>query len=353
MYATCIFCHAPLGANEVIEAFPVGRRLAFDASRGRLWVVCGGCSRWNLTPLEERWEAIEECERRFRATTLRVSTEHIGLARLSEGLELVRIGAPLRPEFAAWRYGNQFGRRRRRALVRSGARAAAYTAAGIALSPLWVPVAVVSLLIPGSFAIFGPAPLSAYFVAKEYLDWERVAAVVHAPGQPPLRVRIRHLHGSRLLVDPEDHSLRLDLVHDGGVARLTGREASRAAGVLLARGNGAGAPPEDVRAAVRRIEEAGDSFRFLERATRISDRRFATAMLAYHREVGALGLSDVERLAVEMAVHEDTERRALEGELALLEAAWREAEEVAAIADGLFLPTLVEDVMGRLRRERE
>jgi hypothetical protein len=33
-------------------------------------------------------------------------------------LELVRIGDPLWPEFAAWRYGDQFGRRHSRALVR-------------------------------------------------------------------------------------------------------------------------------------------------------------------------------------------------------------------------------------------
>ena len=29
MYSTCLFCHAQLGANEVVEHFPVGRRLAF------------------------------------------------------------------------------------------------------------------------------------------------------------------------------------------------------------------------------------------------------------------------------------------------------------------------------------
>jgi len=44
------------------------------------------------------------------------------------------------------------------------------------------------------------------------------------------------------------------------------------------------------------------------------------------------------RLALEMALHEERERRALEGELKLLEIAWREAEEVAAISDDLFLP---------------
>jgi hypothetical protein len=56
------------------------------------------------------------------------------------------------------------------------------------------------------------------------------------------------------------------------------------------------------------------------------------------------------RLALEMAAHEDSERRALEGELALLEQAWKEAEEVAAIADNMFLPTFVEDWMRKHRK---
>src|SRR5687767_15254667 len=135
MYSTCLFCHSPLGANEAIEYFPVGRRLAFDASRGRLWVVCRTCERWNLTPLEERWEAIEECERRFEGTRMRASTDNIGLAKLREGLELVRIGPALRPEFAAWRYGDQFGRRRRRTMLQAGlglGALAAVAAGGIA-----------------------------------------------------------------------------------------------------------------------------------------------------------------------------------------------------------------------------
>jgi len=62
MYSTCLFCNSPLGANESVEAFPVGKRLAFDQAKGRLWVVCPKCERWNLTPLEERWEAIEQTE---------------------------------------------------------------------------------------------------------------------------------------------------------------------------------------------------------------------------------------------------------------------------------------------------
>jgi hypothetical protein len=132
VYSTCLFCHASLGANEVIEHFSIGRRLAFDAAKGRLWVVCSKCAGWNLTPLEERWEAIEECERRFRGTRLRVSTDHIGLTKLNEGLELVRIGSALRPEFALWRYGQRLVQRRWRT-----AATATVTGGGLVLGALY------------------------------------------------------------------------------------------------------------------------------------------------------------------------------------------------------------------------
>ena len=40
MYSTCLHCHKPLGRNDAVEHFPIGRRLAFDSAKGRLWVVC-------------------------------------------------------------------------------------------------------------------------------------------------------------------------------------------------------------------------------------------------------------------------------------------------------------------------
>src|SRR5919199_457391 len=145
MYSTCLFCQHSLGRNEMLEAFPVGRRLAYDAVRGRLWVVCRRCARWNLTPLEERWEAIEQAERLVRSTRLRASTDNVGLARVADGTELVRIGRPLRPEFAAWRYGDQFGRRRRRALAAGGVGAVAVVAA----APVAVPAMLTALMSGG------------------------------------------------------------------------------------------------------------------------------------------------------------------------------------------------------------
>ena len=57
------------------------------------------------------------------------------------------------------------------------------------------------------------------------------------------------------------------------------------------------------------------------------------------------------RLALEMAAHEETERRAFEGELAVLEAAWREAEEIAAIADRLLMPSNVNEWLEEEKRK--
>jgi hypothetical protein len=60
----------------------------------------------------------------------------------------------------------------------------------------------------------------------------------------------------------------------------------------------------------------------------------------------------VERLALEMAAHEDTEHRALEGELHILEEAWRDAEQIAHIADDLLLPASVDEKLARLKSPR-
>jgi hypothetical protein len=54
-----------------------------------------------------------------------------------------------------------------------------------------------------------------------------------------------------------------------------------------------------------------------------------------------------------MSAHEESERRALEGELHLLEAAWRDAEEIAGIADDMFLPASVDADLARLKRLRD
>ena len=329
MYSTCLFCNAALGRNDAVETMPVGRRLAFDADRGRLWIVCRGCERWNLTPLDERWEAIEDCERYFRATRVRVSTDNIGLAKLSEGVELVRIGRPMRPEFAAWRYGDQFGRRRRRAIAAGTVGAAA----AVAAAPMAVP-ATLGAMFSGGIFISGWVSAGAqlpYQMAKDWLLSERVVGRLPFEGQT-LQVRARHVRESTVHHDGDGIAVRL--WHDDGDAVLRGAAAHRAIGALLARTDFFGASRRAVQDAVRRIDRRGDAGAWLREAATLSGRPGGRVM-SKMRRVGAFALTDVERLALEMAVHEDSERRVLEGELAHLAEAWRGAEEIAAIADRL------------------
>jgi hypothetical protein len=354
MYSTCLFCNKALGANETFETFPVGKRLAFDAAKGRLWVVCRHCERWNLSPLEERWEAIELAEKLYRDTHRRVATDNIGLAKLRDGTTLVRVGEPLRPEFAAWRYGDQFGRRRNRQMLIVGATVAA---AG-------------SLVIGGLYAGVGIAAFGgSYANMARWLvhgNPNTVVAKVPMDDGTVLQVRRRHMSETRLSTSPEGEMV-LDLRHkmlDGGtpyssgVVRFVGRDAERVAATVVPNVNRFGATKDGVAEAVREIEEAGGAEAYLDRLTKMShvytqpkvrppSRRGGGGLrgrIARRRsegrvgEGGLYGLPKAHRLALEMALHEEAERRALDGELGQLERAWREAEEVAAISDDLLVP---------------
>ena len=346
MYSTCLFCNENLGKNEVVEHFPIGRRLAFDAAKGRLWVVCRSCERWNLTPVEERWEAIEECERIFSETRLRVSTDNIGLAKLREGLELVRIGTALRPEMAAWRYGDQFGRRRRKHLI--------YTGAGVAAVAGLVVLGPVTGVIAGG----GWGTWQIITNLHNLYQTQRVRVRLKVSDRDrPLVIRKKQLEKASVVRIESDWGLRLvfkeertrwgwgEDVRSFQMARtpendvtLRGPDALRAAGKLLPAINEEGAKPNDVQSAVKIIGELSDPAHLFNRYA--GGDRYSRSGHKVERDPGhkISSLPKEVRLALEMAAHEEQERRAMEGELALLEAAWRDAEEVAHIADDMFTP---------------
>jgi hypothetical protein len=124
-----------------------------------------------------------------------------------------------------------------------------------------------------------------------------------------------------------------------GAVHLYGDEAQRAAGYVLPAINAAGAERREVQRAVELIEQS-----------RRSPEDFVRDIA---RGVGGggrvLNLPNATRLALEMASHEESERRAMEGELALLEAAWKQAEEIAKIADNLLVPPSVDEFLERNR----
>jgi hypothetical protein len=168
-------------------------------------------------------------------------------------------------------------------------------------------------------------------------QWERVALKVASPQGKKLTVRVKHLWESAYYTDRHSDELALRLVHDGGVTRYEGDKALFAGGRLLARANWLGAAAGLVQRAVQRIDETGDADSFLHKTASRFSRFHGRRMMASYRRIGAMSLVPEERLALEMAVHEESERRALEGELSRLADEWKEAEEIAAIADDLFL----------------
>lgn len=347
MYSTCLFCNKDLGENQVLEEFPVGKRIAFDAARGRLWVVCRSCERWNLSPLDERWEAIEAAEHQYHGTRRRVATEHIGLARLGDGTELVRIGEPLRPEFAGWRYGDQFGRRRNRRLLYAGAGVTAIGAGIIGGAAAGITI--------GAFG----GVLYQFVAGAIHGSDEEVVARVRLENKGTVKVRRRHLAETRI-VQGTDAPIALELRYKDGESLVEGAEALRVAGLLMPHVNRFGGKRDVVDASVAAIEERGGSEGFIEHLARIapSATRVETNRKGKRKpkktqtgafKSGLFGLTHPTRLALEMALHEEAERRALHGQLAELERAWREAEEIAGIADDLTLPSRVRTAFDKLR----
>lgn len=368
MYATCLFCSGALGRNESIEHFPVGRRLAFDAAKGRLWVICTRCNRWNLTPLESRWEAIEEAERAYCATKLRSATDNIGMAKLKEGTELVRIGRPMLPEFAAWRYGEVFRVRHWKAKALAWGAMLPYT--GYQL------LGISSLVGLGSIRDRLPAPLgmSLFAIGLGTSMYSAAASfkrrrILHIPDERVVVVRTAHAKKSLIIANPTDGTWSLRLRHarrrgggriwnsvahgslagvDPGYIDLHGDAAARALSSILPVVNQAGSSTGVVARSLEMVTGPTPLAQLLA-GGKIPGR--SSPWIAKGGNTLEWVSPDL-RLALEMSLHEADERRALEGELAVLETRWREAEEVAAIADRMFLPNDLDEKLDHLRKAR-
>jgi hypothetical protein len=139
---------------------------------------------------------------------------------------------------------------------------------------------------------------------------------------------------------------------------VTGSDAARITARLVRRMNHAGGNRSRVREALNLIRLEGHPEDFLRTLLReraigadlperivvygaggreVKERTLMNWLGTRKAFTGSIGLlRPAEGLAFEMAFSEERERRAMEGELRLLEEAWREAEEIAAIADGLF-----------------
>lgn len=339
MYSRCPVCTVRLGRNEVLEALPIGSRLAFDVKRGRVWVLCSQCRSWSLAPVGEKRQVIaEEAERAFEKAVVGVSSERIALGRVRDGTELIRVGGASEGELAGWRYGRRLvGRWRRHRLLTVGS---VGVAAGLALLPA-VGIVAATWLYAGAAGVG--------LLAQRMRTGRPVFVREGKEGTPG---RDERRPGETALFRERDVTRILLLQGERGEGgwrvaldrwylpplELTRDEGRRALRAMLARWNARGGTPGQVQRATERVLDLGSVDRVFARAARDLNQGSAWEHhLAWpFRDTARIQWADPTlRLALEIAANDDLERRALEGELHLLEREWEEAEELARIADSL------------------
>jgi hypothetical protein len=324
MYTTCAFCAGSLGGDGGASGLGVGRRLAFDSWRSRAWVICQRCSRWNLTPLDTRLDTIALLERMAAAGRVAASSGQVTLVRAGPH-DLVRIGRPQRVEMATWRYGERIkAREKERMKVIVPVTAAAI---GVAV--------VVDVVAGGSIGfMIGQIPNIGESVYTSMVANRKV------PIEPPvcdrcgsvMVLKAKHLQHARLThTSHQDLALLLSCPRCRTYgAQIAGDDAERALRAGLTFVN-----LKKGKKIKRKAEEAAG---FLERHG--GPERFVQVTARIEKDIKSL--AGTEALALEMAVDEWAEIHELERQ-------WREAEELAQIADNLLTDPAVE---ARLRQMR-
>jgi len=326
MFRTCAFCNAPFDGDGGPSGLGVGRRLAFDEWRGRLWVVCSRCSRWNLTPLDDRLERIDAVARAARdGGRVVAATDQVALIRWQR-YDLVRVGKPLRVELSTWRYGERLRTRQRERMK--------------VVVPLTV--AAVGLGIAANVVAGGGLGVFVWNLHR-LVDQVYIGIVGNRKvslTEPPIcancgnlmQLRARHVQHARVV--PDAHAevavvLSCPKCRREG-AQLTGVDAVQVLRQGLTYLNVTRSGRRRAEDAARVVDQVGGPDRLLHDVAR--------------RELTLRSLRPERRLALEMAVDERAEVEELERQ-------WREAEEIAEIADGtLSTSEQLEEELRRLKR---
>jgi len=324
MFTTCAFCSGALGGDGGASGLGVGRRFSFDPWKSRAWVICQRCGRWNLTPLDERIDTIAALDRMAAAGRVAATSEQVALVRLGE-YDVVRVGKPPRIEMATWRYGERIKARQREQLK------------------VMVPVAIVvvgatiavNVAAGGSMGAFmGQIPGLAKGIYTGIVGNRKVAI------EPPICARCgqvmvlrsRHVKNARLQRTARaDLALLLACPHcKGEGALLEGADAETAlrSGLTYVNLKQTSKLKRKAAEAAGQVDAQGGPESFLARQAQ--------------REAKVSAYKGAEALALEMAVDEQAELRELERQ-------WRDAEEIAAIADGLLVDPKVDEALRRLK----
>jgi ribosomal protein S27AE len=253
------------------------------------------------------------------------ATDQVALIRW-HGYDLVRVGKPRRLELATWRYGERLRARRREQLK---------FVVPLSVAALGLAVAV-NVAAGGSVGVFvWNTPRLVKRIYVEMVGRRKIVLV-----EPPIcercgnvmLLRARHLERARVTTTArEGMALLLTCPRCGAEGTmLTGGDAQFALRRGLTYLNLARGGRQRAEDAARLVEGAGGPHQLIHDVAR--------------RELTLRSLAPDRRLALEMAVDERAEVEELERQ-------WKEAEEIAEIADGMLSsdPRIDEE----LRRLRE
>jgi hypothetical protein len=328
MYATCAFCSGALGGDGGSSGLDVGKRFAYDGWKSRAWVICQRCGRWNLTPYDDRLDVIAALERMAAAGRVAATTDQVALVRAGS-YDVVRVGKPPRIEMAGWRYGERLKARERERMKVVVPVTVAVIGATVALN-------VVAGGSIGGF-LWQVPNLSNYvyigMVGRRKVNIEPPICG-HCGAIMVLRAKhVQHARLSRTTHQDLALLLRCPRCEEVG-AMLEGSDAELALRHGLTYLN--------LRKGKRVKRKAEEAASYVERHGGPE----ALLVGAARKEIKVSTLRGAEGLAMEMAVDEHAEVRDLERE-------WRRAEEIAAIADNLFVPPAVEEQLEHLKTKRQ
>jgi len=332
MYTHCFVCHARFPSGTLAEHFPVGRRVAYDPERGRLWAICEACGGWTLAPIAERWEALEELERLVtayggRRARLAGKTDNIALFKVGQG-DIVRVGRTDLIEEAAWRYGRA-----------TGGSPASGGANPFAARPLRLGERFLGMAYSMRTRLAGQHVTSQRDTVRRWIRFGDVAwrgerackacgFVIRELSYFQCRVLILRDSGA----DGRTPSLvrpcpRCRDEADGGL-HLEGTSAEFVLRRVLAHQHDRGTPTGHLRAAAHLIELGG------------GPAGLSSILAKYGRYLGDLPLTS--SVALRVLANDAYEERLLGLEAASVERQWEREEELASIIDGDLtdIPTL-------------
>jgi hypothetical protein len=338
----CVFCNCRIKRNDVLRLTPHGRTIAFDARRGRLWIVCDNCGRWNLTPLDTRADAIEECAHIFDNIPERDTTGGI-LRAAVPGLRMICVREPAVYELDLWRHCARIDRRTQR-----------HHALGLVIMGAMFVVPAALVFVRGVSPVLFWVPAAAIFLIRPVQGWRGILRCVDDEGHAH-SLRKRDLATSTLALDSDHSGWSLLLRTREGPARLRGDDALRALRVTIP-GSVYGVTPAVLKEALHFLHDP--------RLTQISDvfAAVATEDAAMPQSSGWMNvvrpgtvhsLPLHQRVALEIATTELLERPAALDEARQIAAEWATAEEVADISDNLFLSDEAIAKFEQQRRDEE